>query len=221
MSTSRRPLTLDLDRVLHRYGGRLVVPEMTLQVPPGRCVALAGPNGSGKSTLLRLAAGRERPTSGRVTWRGRPLLEDDLRGRRDLAVLPGPLACYPDLSVREHLELVRVSHGGRAQVDEVDEALALWRLDAHGDEPAQRLSAGQRQRMGLASLAVRPWRLALLDEPEQHLDSAGRRQLVGWLRDQVDAGRAILLASHEAQILDACAERVIWLDDGPRPPGQD
>jgi ABC-type multidrug transport system ATPase subunit len=87
---------------------------------------------------------------------------------------------YPDLTVREHLMLVAVAHGGGAQAPGlVDRTLAECRLSDHGNALPGSLSSGQRQALQLAAVLVRPRRVLILDEPEQRLDSGARRWLAG------------------------------------------
>ena len=90
---------LILDEVSRSYGDRVVLHPVSLEVAPGEVVALLGPNGSGKSTLLRIAAGRDLPTSGTVTFDGRRLDEEDLHARARIAVVGDVSATYPDLTV--------------------------------------------------------------------------------------------------------------------------
>ena len=149
-----------------------------------------GANGSGKSTLLRIAAGRDTPSTGRVVYAGRAMAQDDLVVRTEIAVVGDMVSAYPDLTVREHLQLVAVAHGAGRDGDElVDRALRECRLGDHGDALPGSLSSGQLQALHLATMLVRPRRLMVLDEPEQRLDPAARRWLAGLLVAQKQAGR--------------------------------
>jgi ABC-2 type transport system ATP-binding protein len=109
-SASPSPL-LTLTGVSRRYGERLALCPVDLTLVAGQCAAVLGVNGSGKSTLLRIAAGRDTPTTGQVSYRNRVLREDDLVARTEIAVVGDMVSAYPDLTVREHLQLVAVAHG--------------------------------------------------------------------------------------------------------------
>jgi len=201
--------------VSRRYGDRVALYPLDLTLAPGQCVAILGPNGSGKSTLLRIASGRDKPSTGQVTYAGRVLSEDDPVVRTEIAVAGDLVSAYPDLTVREHLQLVSVAHGeGRLAADLVDKALAECRLEDHGGALPGSLSSGQLQALQLATVLVRPLRLMVLDEPEQRLDPAARRWLAGLLRGEKEAGAAILLATHHTELAAAVAEHVILLSDG-------
>lgn len=206
---------LRLRGVSRRYGEHQALLPVDLGVHIGECVVLVGPNGSGKSTLLRIAAGRDEASSGEVGFDGRPLSEEDPRTRARIAVVTDTSAYYPDLTVREHLMLVAVSHGmGHAADEWVEPALEDQGLADCGNRLPSSLSAGQLQGLFLASALVRPCELLILDEPEQHLDPGARRRL-GVLLLRVKAERvAVLLATHDVELARSVADRVLVLGDG-------
>ena len=209
------PPLLTLTGVSRRYGERVALHPVDLALAAGRCVAVMGANGSGKSTLLRIAAGRDVPTTGHVVYAGRALTQDDLVVRTEIAVVGDMVSAYPDLTVREHLELVAVAHGaGRDRDELVGRALAECRLNDHARALPGSLSSGQRQALHLATVLVRPRRLMVLDEPEQRLDPAARRWLAGLLSAEKQAGAALLMATHHAELAAAVADHVVVLSDG-------
>ena len=213
--TPPEPPLLVLTGVSRRYGERLALSPIDLTLTPGRCVAVLGVNGSGKSTLLRIAAGRDTPTTGQAVYAGRLLTQDDLVVRTEIAVVGDMVSAYPDLTVREHLQLVAVAHGaGRGAGDLVDAALRECRLDDHGGALPGSLSSGQTQALHLAAVLVRPRRLMVLDEPEQRLDPAARRWLAGLLSAEKQAGAAVLMATHHTELAASVADHVVVLSDG-------
>jgi ABC-2 type transport system ATP-binding protein len=206
---------LTLTGVSRSYGERRALLPVDLTLAAGQCVAVLGVNGSGKSTLLRIAAGRDTPTAGRVSYQGRTLTEDAMVVRTDIAVVGDVVSAYPDLTVREHLLLVAVAHGaGREAGDLADRALAECRLAGHGDARPGSLSSGQLQALYLAAVLVRPRRLLVLDEPEQRLDPAARRWLAGLLAAEKQAGTGLLMATHHVDLAAAVADQVVVLGDG-------
>jgi len=209
------PPLLTLTGVSRAYGDRLALRPVDLAVAAGRCVAVMGANGSGKSTLLRIAAGRDTPSTGRVAYAGRTMTQDDLVVRTEIAIVGDMVSAYPDLTVREHLQLVATAHGAGRDGDElVDRALRECRLSDHGGALPGSLSSGQLQALHLAAMLVRPRRLMVLDEPEQRLDPAARRWLAGLLLAQKQAGAALLMATHHVELATAVADHVLVLSDG-------
>jgi ABC-2 type transport system ATP-binding protein len=215
VAQSNPPPLLTLTGVSRVYGERVALSPVDLAVAPGRSVAVMGANGSGKSTLLRIAAGRDTPSTGQVVYAGRGLTEDDPVIRTEVAVVGDIVSAYPDLTVREHLELVAVAHGaGRGRDDLVDRALAECRLAGHAGALPGSLSSGQQQALHLAAMLVRPRRLIVLDEPEQRLDPAARRWLAGLLSTEKQAGAALLVATHHVELAAAVADHALVLHDG-------
>src|SRR5215203_5386337 len=143
-----KPPVLQLRGVAKTYGTLVAVDPLDLEVQPGECVALIGHNGSGKTTTLRLVAGLLEPTQGEVRIAGDSLRLE--RSRAALSFVPDSPLLYPDLSVRQLLE--------------------LFDLAARADFLPGQLSRGMRQKTQLACALVRPFQLILLDEPVVGLD---------------------------------------------------
>lgn len=203
------------DRVTVAYGPTVILDELDLRVPAGIAVALIGENGSGKSSLLRCAAGLQQPTAGAIRVFAQPP-GGGVEFWRNVATTVEAPAWYHGLTVREHLELVRVANERDPAdecIDEVCEALGIAFL---GGSLPSTLSSGQRQRFLLAAVLVRPSRLLLLDEPEQRLDAPSRTAVAALLRDYVAAGGTVLMASHDTEFLDQVGCRTIRLSRSDR-----
>lgn len=205
---------VELRGVSRTYGERRALHPLDLRLDAGRCTALFGHNGSGKSTLLRIASGRDAPTAGRALFDGRPVDEDDPQVRARVAVVGDTVACYPDLTVREHLELVTVAHAVDDADSWIDEILADRRLADHAHALPGSLSSGQMQSLLLAAALVRPRDLLVLDEPEQRLDPEARRRLADLLVAEKEGGVAVLLATHQPDLALTVADHMVALEDG-------
>ena len=165
------------------YGKAVVLDGVDLAVVSGEVVAVTGVNGAGKSTLLSCLAGLRKPSGGSLTVLGGPPRDDTAFWRRVAFVADLP-TWYPGLTVREHLELVRLTHEPVTRwCMAADELIEAFGLAARADAVPITLSSGQRQRLSLAAALARPSSLLLLDEPEQSLDGGFRRELAGLLRD--------------------------------------
>lgn len=197
------------DEAVRDYDGDRVVGPVDLVARAGECVALVGPNGCGKSTALRMASGVEHPDSGTILVLGRPPAPGAADFRRRVAVLD-ETSYFPDLTVREHLEIVAVGHGlGVDAPERVDEALEHCRLSGHADVAPGKLSQGLRQLMSIASILLPPrTEVLLLDEPERHLDERARTWLVEVLSGLRTEGACLLVATHHRPLVRALADRV-------------
>jgi len=195
--------------------GAAALAGVDVRVSAGECVAVLGANGSGKSTLLRLVTGRDVPSSGEVRLHG-DLVRPALPGLRAAVASAGDDgASYPDLTVREHLELVAAAHGAGAQMASVVQAaLREWELADSADAFPATLSSGQLQKLFLAAVFVRPRELLVLDEPEQRLDLRMRGRLASRLRQETSDGVGVLLATHSRDLAGQVADRVLVLAKG-------
>jgi heme ABC exporter ATP-binding subunit CcmA len=201
--------TLTARGLTRRFGSLLVLNDLTFSVAAGQVVVVVGPNGAGKTTLLRCVVGIDRPDAGEVLLDGTRMDETDPAVRAAVAAALDDIDFFPDLSVVEHLELLAFAHGGDGR--SVPEVITELGLDPARDQLPATLSTGQRRRLALASCFVRPRRLLVLDEPEQRLDVRGRAWLTGRIRQERAAGTAVLLASHDPDLIDAVADARIEL----------
>nr|WP_157529342.1 ABC transporter ATP-binding protein [Kibdelosporangium sp. MJ126-NF4]CEL22951.1 ABC transporter ATP-binding protein [Kibdelosporangium sp. MJ126-NF4]CTQ90090.1 ABC transporter ATP-binding protein [Kibdelosporangium sp. MJ126-NF4] len=200
-----RPL-LEVQGLTRRFHDVVVLDAVSFDLASGRAAALVGPNGSGKTTLLRCVVGVDVPDEGDVLFDGAHLDESDPGVRAAVASALDDADFFPELSVVEHLELMARAHGVDQPGEVVAEILSELDLVEQRDQLPITLSSGQRRRFTLGACLVRPRRLLVLDEPEQRLDAAGRAWLAEKLQDEKADGCAILLASHDQQLVDAVAD---------------
>ncbi len=214
MSTISSTPLLQLQGVSRRLGGRVIVDGVTLSLDRGCVLGLLGVNGAGKSTTLRMIAGVLAPSSGKVLFDGRELIEDPVVARR-LGYLPETPPLYGELRVDEFLVFCARLRGMRGAdaskaVDRVIERCAL------GDMRRRlcgNLSKGYAQRVGIAQAIVHDPDLIVLDEPASGLDpvqAASIRKLVG----ELGRDRAVILSTHLLHDVTACCARVAILHAG-------
>jgi ABC-2 type transport system ATP-binding protein len=200
------------------YGRLVALADLSLTVAAGECVALIGANGSGKSTAVRTIAGLLEPSEGSVRVCGvDPHREPDAeQARVALALVPDSPLLYDDLTVRQHLELVTLSHG--VVDDDVEERIGslLGRLSltAREDFLPRELSRGMRQKTQLACALIRPASVLVLDEPVVGLDPPSQLLLYELLSERKRAGTAVLLTTHQMAFADGLADRAVVLDEG-------
>ncbi|HVT68011.1 MAG TPA: ABC transporter ATP-binding protein [Trebonia sp.] len=202
------------------YGDVVVLEDIDLLVRRGEIVAITGINGVGKSTLLSCLAGFRPAAAGTVTVLGGPP-RDNAAFWRAVAHVADQPTWYPGLTVREHLELVRMTHEPvSGWCLDPDELIEVFGLTARADASPLSLSSGQRQRLSLAAALARPSDLLLLDEPEQSLDAGFRTELAHLLRGYADNGGAVVMATHDRDFADAAGARHVPLTDGRIDAGQ-
>jgi energy-coupling factor transporter ATP-binding protein EcfA2 len=202
----------DVDFAFER--GIPVLAGLDLAIEPGARVALLGPNGSGKSTAARLLVGLLRPTRGTVRVAGR----DPARiAPRELARLAGYVTQDPERSflagtVEADL-LLGLTPDERSRAGDVAAALGLP-LDRFGARNPFTLSGGEQRRLSLASQLVRRPGLLVLDEPTFGQDRRGYEGLLSLVRARVEAGTAVVAATHDLRFAADLGGRVVRLAAG-------
>jgi putative ABC transport system ATP-binding protein len=193
---------------------------VSLSIRAGEIVGIAGPSGSGKSTLLHLLAALDVPSSGTVSLAGTATDQYGSRGRTKLrleqvGIVFQRFHLLPSLTARANVALPLVEKGWskgdrRERATELLEAVGLDTRTTH--RPGE-LSGGEQQRVAIArALATEP-ALVVADEPTGELDSQSSTRVLELLRRITDDDRAVVLASHDQQAIDAC-DRVLRLHDG-------
>ncbi len=192
------------------------VQGVDLEVQQGEIVALLGPNGAGKTTTIKCILNLVRPTAGQVQVFGRD--HGDLRFlyRHVAAVLEGNRNIFWRLSPRHNLEVFAAYAGvpARQARQSIARWLAFFGLEAVHAE-VRHLSRGNQQKVAIASALVRETPLVMLDEPTLGLDVEAKRELVPMIRRLTrEEGKTILLTSHQMDVVEALADRVVIVQHG-------
>jgi energy-coupling factor transport system ATP-binding protein len=216
---------LEVIDLTYRYARRQVPghdlrrPEPALRLDrlglaKGLVTALVGANGAGKTTLVRWLAGLSPNRGGRLLDQGRPvsrrtrrrqvfLVEQDVNHQLVTESVADEIAITLRLAgVREGLEA------------ETRRILAELDLDELAERHPMSLSAGQKQRLAIGTALASGREVVILDEPTSGLDLAHMRQVSAALRRLAETGRTVLVATHDAELIAACADQVIALDQG-------
>jgi len=200
-------VTLVVETVSLRRGGRVVLDGVTLEVAAGEIVGVVGRNGSGKSTLLMAVAGVLAPRAGQIEIAGAAVWgahRERLRARRALGYCPEAADPPGFLLGGELWGLVAATRRCAPPTPELIDALGL---DELREVSLDRMSLGQRRRACLGAAFLGPPALLVLDEPDNGLDARRLAALVALIREHAAAGRACLLASHDAALLDQLGAR--------------
>jgi ABC-type multidrug transport system ATPase subunit len=195
-------MTLTVDSVSVRRGGRVVIDDISLAVPTGEILGVVGKNGCGKSTLLMCIAGVLAPRDGRITISGASVWgthRERLRARRALGYAPEAADPPGFLLGGELWALIAATRACVAPSPELREALGL---DELRELALERMSLGQRRRACLGAAFMGPPDLLVLDEPDNGLDIKRLDALVVLLKAHTAGGGACILASHDAALLD-------------------
>ena len=204
-----------------RLGDKLVLDDVSLDVPAGSWVAIVGPNGAGKSTLLRYLTGTVKG-SGAVTLAGQPLERMGRRERARLVALVPQIPTVPDgMSVVDYVLLGRTPHlrplgaEGPADLAAAHDALAQLDLLEFTDRTVGSLSGGERQRVLIARALAQGAPVVLLDEPTTALDVGHQQQVLELVDELRDArGLTVVTTMHDLNLAGQYADRLVLLDRG-------
>lgn len=191
--------------------GEPVLAGVDLEIHPGLTLLL-GRNGCGKSTLLKLAAGVERPDSGRIEIDGHDLWTDEAAARSTLAYVPEQPDLTPYATVREILDLVCGLRGEPRERGR--EALQRVGLGDLAHRSVRELSMGQRRRAVLAAALVGTPRHVLLDEPLEAMDRGAREDILAWIDRLLAAGAVVVVVSHDIEPFVPRAARALTVRGG-------
>ncbi|NOT33174.1 MAG: ABC transporter ATP-binding protein [Candidatus Eisenbacteria bacterium] len=194
---------------------------VTLEVRAGEFMAIVGRSGSGKSTLLNLMAGLDRPTSGTVSIGGNSIhqLSNDHLARwrgRTVGVVFQFFQLLPTLTVAENVMLpmdFAGTHPGGMRRARALELLSRVGVSDQADKLPAALSGGQQQRVAIARALANDPPLILADEPTGNLDSATSAAIFGLFRDLVEAGKTMVVVTHEREAVSGVG-RTLTLADG-------
>ncbi len=209
--TTAGPVLFSLEQVTVRRGGKLLLDQVTCQIPAGVCTALTGPSGAGKTTLLRLLNRLDEPDAGRVCLDGRALPDlDVLTLRRRVALV----AQAPVLLTAKVLDELRAGQPGLGEdqaaglLEQVSLPVAMLGSGTAG------LSGGEAQRLCLArALAASP-QVLLLDEPTSALDSVSADAVEHIVKSFLADGGSVVLVSHDPGQTSRIASQALALHDG-------
>ncbi|MBQ2260816.1 MAG: ABC transporter ATP-binding protein [Loktanella sp.] len=197
---------------LTRPGGDQILQDVTLQLAQGERVGLIGPNGAGKTSLMLCMTGVVRPSSGVVQMDGETLAPGGFHPGMGFVFQQAEDQLFSP-SVAEDVAFGARNIGltGAALDRAVAAALDRVGIAALAERPVHHLSGGERRLACLAGVLVMDPRLLLLDEPSAALDLRNRRRLIALLQDM---DQALLIASHDLELVLELCPRVIVIDAG-------
>jgi ABC-2 type transport system ATP-binding protein len=210
------PAFLRLEGLTRRFGDRVAVDNLTLEVARGEIFGFLGPNGAGKSTTFHLLTGLLAPDSGRVLIEGQPAPPTEPRVRRRLGVVFQEPSLDEKLTALENLLLGAALYGltGRAARTRADELLDLVELRDRAREPVERYSGGMRRRLELARVLLPRPEILIMDEPARGVDAPTQKRLWQHIEDERRARQmTVLLTTHMPEEAEHC-DRIAVLDEG-------
>ncbi|WP_168713620.1 ABC transporter ATP-binding protein [Streptomyces sp. A0642] len=225
-TTESEPAVEDTARLAARgvtvgYGGRTVIDQLDVAIPPGVITTIIGPNGCGKSTLLRTLTRLLKPVGGAVVLDGEDIAA--LRTRdvaKKLGLLPQAPVAPEGLTVADLVARGRHPHQSWLRqwssddADVVAAALAMTGVSELADRTVDSLSGGQRQRVWISMTLAQGTDLLLLDEPTTYLDLAHAIDVLDLVDDLHESGRTVVMVLHDLNLATRYSDHLIVMRDG-------
>ena len=206
---------LEVENLRSGYGEIPILHGVSLTIAAGEIVGVLGHNGMGKTTLLRTLIGELRVTGGTIRLDGRDITQVSVakRARLGIGYVPQGRGIFPDLTVRENLEVGHMLRDGDDRVPEVLQQFPV--LEQLMDRQGRTLSGGEQQILALARCLVGRPRLLLLDEPSEGIQPSIIEDIIARLQAfQREWNIAVLLVEQDLPVIAALASRVLIIQKG-------
>ncbi|MDH4330627.1 MAG: cell division ATP-binding protein FtsE [Candidatus Moranbacteria bacterium] len=198
----------------------LALRDINLEIMPGEFVSIVGRSGAGKSSLLKLIYAEEKPTTGELYFNGEDVSLIKRKNlpyfRRNIGNVFQDFKLLPHKTVFENVSYaLEVAGKSNEEIEEeIPEVLTLVNLSSKADKYPNQLSGGEQQRVSIARALVHNPVLIVADEPTGNLDPSSSIEIVELLLRINELGTTIILATHDRDIVNKVAKRVITLDGG-------
>ena len=206
-------LAIDVQGMTKRFGDRIAVDHVGLQVRTGEIYGFLGPNGSGKTTFIRMLCGLLRADEGAGTCLGYDVIRQSEAIKRQVGYMTQRFSFYEDLSIRENLDFVARMYSMPTRRDAVRETIEHLGLTERRDQLAGELSGGWKQRLALAACMLHQPKLLLLDEPTAGVDPKARRDFWEEIHQLAGQGLTFLITTHYMDEAERC-HRLAFISSG-------
>lgn len=207
---------IQFEHVTRKYGAKIAVSDLNLEIPSGELFAFLGPNGAGKTTTIKMIVGLLRPSSGTIRLCGHDVSENNSAANRLLGYVPDVPYLYDKLSGAEFLQFIAEMYGldDRETHERIGQQIDAFGLHEFVEDLTESYSHGMKQRLAFAAAMLHDPKVLVIDEPMVGLDPRSVRLIKDLLRAKVAAGQTIFMSTHLLSIAEEIADRVGIVDQG-------
>ncbi len=205
---------LSVNGVTKEYNYVPALNNVNLNIEKGSFTVLLGPNGAGKTTLMRIICGLVVPNSGSVTLEGKRTDKAESTGRSRIGLLSHESLLYGNLTARQNIKFYLSLYGADKSDENIERHLDQVGLLRRADDLVKGFSRGMKQRLSIARSLVNNPDLMLLDEPYTGLDQEGRLLLRNTLKDICNAGKTVIMTTHDFIEVTELASHLVVLKKG-------
>lgn len=199
-----------VERLTRRFGDRMVVDSLTINIQPGEIYGFLGSNGAGKTTTIRMLVGLLEPSAGHVCIAGHDIWKAPIEARSHLGYVADRALLYERLTGRDFLSFLAQMRGIPLveATPRIADLLALLELDEHADRLCSSYSFGMKRKLSLAGAMLHQPAVLILDEPLNGLDPRSARRLKDLFLKLAGEGVAIMLSTHDLATAETLCHRV-------------
>jgi ABC-type multidrug transport system, ATPase component len=208
---------ISIENLTKRFGDRIAVAGIDLEIESCEIFGLLGPNGAGKTTTVRILTLLSKKNSGSVKICGYDIEKDSERIKELIGVVPQHMSLDQDLTGRENLVLqARLHHlkNKAAMEQRINEILEFVELTDRADDKSRRYSGGMKRRLMIGMALLHKPKMLFLDEPTVGLDPQVRRKMWDLIRKMNESGMTVLLTTHYIEEADQLCRRVAIMNRG-------
>ena len=206
-------LAVDVHGLVKRFGEKVAVDGVDIQLPKGQVWGFLGPNGSGKTTTIRMICGLLSIDQGNGQCLGYDIVKEAPQIRRLTGYMTQKFSFWNDLTLRENLDFVARLYQLPKRKSLVDETLEKLQLQHRQKQLAGELSGGWKQRLALAAVTMHNPKLLLLDEPTAGVDPQARRDFWDEIHHLSTRGLTVLVSTHYMDEAERC-DKIVYLAHG-------
>ena len=199
------------------YGRKQVLKGINIDVKEGELFAFIGTNGAGKSTTIDSMIGLKTFDKGDIIIDGHSIKSDPIAVKRVIGYVPSEPVSYTDMSGLEYLEFIASIYGVSDETFERNLSYLSSRLDLTTEDlarPSKEYSHGMQQKLGLIASLIHNPKIWVMDEPTVGLDAVTSHELTLMMKEFVDHGRTVFIASHNIEMVSALADRIAIIYGG-------
>jgi len=205
-------MSLKIENVSKKFGTKLVVDNISIELDKPEVFGLLGTNGAGKTTTIRMLLGILKKDSGTITWNGK---EVD-RKKVNFGYLPEERGVYPKVKIIDQLKYFAELKG--MTKEEADNSIKKWakklKVEEYLQMPAEKLSKGNQQKIQFMTAVIHDPELLVLDEPFSGLDPVNTEILKNIIIELVKKGKYIIMSAHEMHTIEEFCTNILIINKG-------
>ncbi|MBR6613669.1 MAG: ABC transporter ATP-binding protein [Clostridia bacterium] len=200
-------LAIETKNLTKKFGDKIAVDKINLEIHEGELFALLGTNGAGKTTTIKMLSTLILPTDGEIKISGLDIIKDRQEIKEIINVSPQETAIAPNLSVKENLEFMAGVYQIKNKNEKINELIKIFKLDEVLNQKAKTLSGGWQRKVSIAISLINDPKILFLDEPTLGLDVIARKELwtvIKSLKDKI----TIILTTHYMEEAESLSDRI-------------